>query len=80
MAILELGISAFNTSITIVNHVLHTGSKFVGTVLLQLLKTTSIIEEAPADQVVATASLTAELLGTLHIGNLLKELILRSEV
>ena len=42
---------------------------------LQLLQTLTIVEESPADEVKATSELTAELLRTLYVGNLLEELV-----
>ena len=49
-------------------------------VLLQLLQTVCLIEESPTEEVVATAILTTELLWTLNVCNLLKQLVLRVEV
>ena len=46
-----------------------------GSVLFQLLQTATIVEPSPTDEVETTAELTAELLRTLHVGNLLEELI-----
>ena len=47
---------------------------------LDLLQTVGTIEEAPAQEIETTSELTTELLRTLHIGNLLEELILRTKI
>ena len=46
-----------------------------GSVLLQLLQTTTVVEPSPTDEVEATAELTAKLLRTLHVRNLLEQLV-----
>ena len=52
----------------------------IGSVLLELLQTVSAVEESPTQKVEATTKLTAELLRTLYIGNLLEEFVLGREV
>ena len=48
--------------------------------LLQLLQTVSVIEESPTEKVETATELATELLRTLHVGNLLEELVLCVEV
>ena len=47
---------------------------------LDLLQTTAVVEEAPADEIESTSELAAELLWTLHVGNLLEQLVLGVEI
>ena len=51
-----------------------------GTMGFQLVQTVASIEETPADEVEATTKLAAELLRTLHIGNLLEQQVLGIEL
>ena len=48
--------------------------------LLHLLKASCVVIEAPTDEVETTAKLTSELLRTLHVSNLLEELVSGVEV
>ena len=56
------------------------GPEVEGTMLLQLLQTVGAVEESPAQEVEAATELATELLRTLHVCNLLEQLILRVEV
>ena len=49
-------------------------------VFLELQQAAAVIEEAPADEVEASAEFASEFFGTLYVGNLLKEFVSRVEV
>ena len=71
---LQFRISAY---FSIADGFLHTAlvvSTTKGAVLLDLLQTVGAVEEAPTQEVETTTELTTELLRTLYVGNLLKEL------